>query len=81
MNEPFASEPIASLRRDGLPLDEHRGDDQQRKKDRQQYRRYEPLANTEFGDIRHTGRLLVAAGAQCSQSPITAGERAVMFYM
>ncbi|MDH2404196.1 hypothetical protein QCM77_30215 [Bradyrhizobium sp. SSUT18] len=55
-------------------MNEHRGSDQQHKKDRQQYRRYEPLANTEFVDIEHIGRLFVAAGAQCSQSPMTAGE-------
>ena len=65
---------IAPVRRGGLPLNEHRSGDQQHKKDRQQYRGHEPLANTEFDDIGHIGRLLVAAGAQCSQSPITAGE-------
>jgi len=62
------------VRRGGLPLNEHRGGDQQHKEDRQQYRRYEPLANAEFVEIGHVGRLLVAAGAQCSQSPMTAGE-------
>src|SRR5579872_4064161 len=41
---------------------------------RQQYRRYEPLANVEFVEIGHIGRLFVAAGAQRSQSPMTAGE-------
>jgi hypothetical protein len=64
---------IASVGRGGLPLNEHRSGDQQ-KKDWQQYRGHEPLANTEFEDIGHIGRLLVAAGAQCSQSPMTAGE-------
>jgi hypothetical protein len=55
-------------------LNEHRSGDQQHKKDWQQYRGHEPLANTEFEDTGHIGRLLVAAGAQCSQSPMTAGE-------
>ena len=64
----------APVGRGGLPLYEHRSGDQQQKKDRQQYRGHEPLANTEFEDIGHIGRLLVAAGAQYSQSPMTAGE-------
>jgi len=67
-------EPIARVRRGGLPLNEHRSGDQQHKEDRQQYRGHQPLANTEFVDVGHIGRLLVAAGAQCSQSPMTAGE-------
>jgi hypothetical protein len=65
---------LASVGRGGLPLNEYRSGDQQHKKDWQQYRGHEPLANTEFEDIGHIGRLLVAAGAQCSQSPMTAGD-------
>jgi hypothetical protein len=42
---------MAEVRQGGLPLNEHRGSDQQRKKDRQQYRGHKPLANTEFVDI------------------------------
>ncbi|WP_165421131.1 hypothetical protein [Bradyrhizobium sp. Leo170] len=67
-------EPIVSARRSGLPLNEHRGGDQHHKKARQQYRGHQPLANTELVEIEHIGRLLVAAGAECSQSPMTAGE-------
>jgi hypothetical protein len=36
-----------------LPLNKRCSSDQQHEKDRQQYGRYHPLANTEFGDIRH----------------------------
>jgi len=54
-------EPIVPGRRGGLPLNEHRGSDQQHKKDRQQCRLYQPLANTEFVEIGHIGRLFVAA--------------------
>jgi hypothetical protein len=39
--------------REQLPLNKHRSSNQQREKDRQQYGRYHPLANTEVGDIRH----------------------------
>ena len=70
---------IGPVGRAGLPLNEHRSGDQQHKKDWQQYRGHEPLANTEFEDSGHIGRLLVAAGAQCSQSPMTAGKRAVIW--
>jgi hypothetical protein len=71
-------EPMAKARRERLPLYEHRSSDQQYEENRQQDWRYEPLAKAESGRIRHTDRLLVTAGAQCSQSPITAEGRAVI---
>jgi hypothetical protein len=46
---------MAWVRQGELPLNKYRSGDQQRKKDRQQYRGHEPLANTEFVDIRHIG--------------------------
>ena len=48
-NEPLACAGGADRRK--LPLNKHRSSDQQRKKDRQQYRRHQPLANAKFGDI------------------------------
>ena len=60
------------LRDAGSPLDNHRSGDQQHKKDRHQYRRYQPLTKIECGEFWHMTALLVEAGAQRSQSPITA---------
>jgi len=48
-------EPMARVRRGRLPLNNYCSDDQQPEKDRQQYRRYEPLTNTESIGIRHLG--------------------------
>jgi len=71
-------DPTAKTRRNRLPLYEHGSGDQQHEEDGQQDRRYEPLTKDESGGIRHIDRLLVAAGARCSQSPITAEGRAVI---
>jgi len=60
------------LRDAGSPLNNHRSGDQQHKKDRHQYRRYQPLTKIECGEFWHMTALLVEAGAQRSQSPITA---------
>jgi hypothetical protein len=56
-----------------LPLKADRGSDQQRKEDRHQYRGYQPCTKIEFACIGHMTAFLVEAGAQRSQSPITAG--------
>lgn len=71
-------DPTAKARRNRLPLNQHGSGDQQHEEDGQQDRRYEPLTKDESGGIRHIDRLLVAAGARCSQSPITAEGRAVI---
>jgi hypothetical protein len=70
---------LARVDRPELPMQNGRGSDQQHKEERHQKRRYEPLANVEFAGFGYlTACFKVEAGAQCSQSPITARERAVM---
>jgi hypothetical protein len=54
---------VARARRGELPLNKYRSGDQQGKKDRQQYRRNEPLANTELVDISHIGPPFCSGGS------------------
>src|SRR3954467_13612856 len=61
-----------------LPSDHDRGSDQQHEKDRQQHRRYQPLTKLEFLQFGHDTAFRVEAGAQHSQSPITAEGRAAI---
>jgi hypothetical protein len=56
-----------------LPLNNGRGSDQQHKEDRQQHRGNKPLSKIEFAGAGHVTAFLDEAGAQRSQSPITAG--------
>jgi hypothetical protein len=56
-------EPMARVRLGELPLNKYRNGDQQGKKDRQQYRRNEPLANTELVDISHIGPPFCSGGS------------------
>ncbi len=56
-----------------LPLNNDRSSNQQSEKDRQHHRGYEPFTKIEFMGIGHMTACLVEAGAQHSQSPITAG--------
>ena len=67
-----AARPAVKPRYARSPLNNHRSGDQQYKKDRHQYRRYQPLTKIECGEFWHMTALLVKAGAQRSQSPITA---------
>ena len=50
-NEDWARIVEAGVYTDELPLNEHRNDNQQRKKDREQNRGHQPLSNLELGDI------------------------------
>ena len=56
-----------------LPLKDDLGSHQQSKEDRQQYRGYQPTTRIDSACIGHMTAFLVEAGAQRSQSPITAG--------
>ena len=58
-----AFRPAAKLRDAGSPLNGDRSGNQQHKKDRHQYRWYEPLTQIEFGDIRHNDRLFGQGGS------------------
>ena len=63
----------------GLPVQNGRGGDQQQKEKRYKERRHQPFAKIEFTGFGHlTAFSNVEAGAQCSQSPITARERAMI---
>jgi hypothetical protein len=67
---------VAQVRRGGLPLNKYRSGDQQGKKDRQQYRRNEPLANTELVGISHIGPPFCSGGsAALSVTDISRGTR------
>jgi hypothetical protein len=73
-------EPMARVVRGGLPLNNCCSDDQQPEKDRQQYRRYEPLTNTESIDNRHLGPPFQNGGsATLSVTDKQPGERAVIW--
>ena len=58
--------------KNGFPMQYDRHSDQQSDENGQQYRRHQPLTKFEFYAIGHPTACLVEAGAQCSQSPITA---------
>ena len=79
--EPASTGFLSVVNDAGSPLNNHRSGDQQHKKDRHQYRRYQPLTKIECGEFWHVTALLVEAGAQRSQSPITArGARRCLRY-